>query len=163
MALHSFPGGSNSIRICLQCRRPGFNSWIGKIPWRRELQPTPVFLPGEFHGQRSLAVYSPQGCKESDITGRLTLSLLSRLVKNLKQLWNIHIQTCMVGFHSSPKERQCQRMSELPNNCTQLTLQPSNAQNSPSQASIVCELRILDVQAGFRKGKGTRDQIANIH
>ena len=35
--------------------------------------------------------------------------------------------------------------------------------NSPSQASIVCELRILDVQAGFRKGKGTRDQIANIH
>ena len=32
-------------------------SWIGKIPWRREWQPTPVFLPGEFHGQRSLADY----------------------------------------------------------------------------------------------------------
>ena len=39
-----------------------------KIPWRREWQPTPVFLPGEFHGQRSLAGYSPWGCKESDMT-----------------------------------------------------------------------------------------------
>ena len=40
-------------RICLQCERPGFNPWIGKIPWRREWQPTPVFLPREFHGQRA--------------------------------------------------------------------------------------------------------------
>ena len=41
-------------RICLQCRS-GFDPWVGKIPWRREWLPTPVFLPGEFHGQRSLA------------------------------------------------------------------------------------------------------------
>ena len=41
---------------------------ISKIPWRREWQPTPVFLPGEFHGQRSLAGYCPWGCKESDMT-----------------------------------------------------------------------------------------------
>ena len=40
--------------ICLQCRRLGFNSWVWKISWKREWQPTPVFLPGEFHGQRSL-------------------------------------------------------------------------------------------------------------
>ena len=46
-----------------------------KIPWRRAWQPTPVFLPGEFHGQRSLAGYSPWGHKESDMTERLTLSL----------------------------------------------------------------------------------------
>ena len=39
-----------------------------KIPWRREWQPTPVFLPGESHGQRSLVGYSPWGCKESDTT-----------------------------------------------------------------------------------------------
>ena len=39
-----------------QCRRPGFSPWVGKIPWRREPLPTPVFLPGEPHGQRSLAV-----------------------------------------------------------------------------------------------------------
>ena len=38
-----------SIRICLQCRRPGFNLWVEKIPWERKWQPSPVFLPGEFH------------------------------------------------------------------------------------------------------------------
>ena len=43
-------------------------TWVGKIPWRRALQPTPVFLPGEFHGQRSLAGYSPWSRKESDMT-----------------------------------------------------------------------------------------------
>ena len=42
--------------------------WIRKIPWRKEWQPTPVFLSGEFHGQRSLVGYSPWGCKELDIT-----------------------------------------------------------------------------------------------
>ena len=43
-------------------------SQVGKIPWRRAWQPTPVFLPGEFHGQRRLVGYSPQGHKESDTT-----------------------------------------------------------------------------------------------
>ena len=45
-----------------------FNPWIGKIPWRSKQQPTPVFLPGESHGQRNLVGYSPQGLKESDTT-----------------------------------------------------------------------------------------------
>ena len=44
---------------------------IGKIPWRRNWQPTPVFLPGKSHGRRSLVGYSPWGCKESDTTERL--------------------------------------------------------------------------------------------
>ena len=48
-----------------QCRRPGFDPWVGKIPWRRKWQPTPVFLPGESHGQRRLAGYSPWGCKRA--------------------------------------------------------------------------------------------------
>ena len=47
------------------------------IHWRRKWQPTPVFLPGESHGQRSLAGYSPWGHKESDTTERLTLSLFT--------------------------------------------------------------------------------------
>ena len=46
-----------------QCRRRGFNPWVGKIPWRRAWQPTPVFLPGKSRGQRSLAGYSPRGRK----------------------------------------------------------------------------------------------------
>jgi len=45
------------------------------IPWRRKWQPTPVFLPGEFNGQRSLAGYSPWGRKDWDTTEPLTLSL----------------------------------------------------------------------------------------
>ena len=52
-----------------------FSPWVRKIPWRRDWQPTPVFLPGESQGQRSLLVYSPWGRKESDMTERLTFSL----------------------------------------------------------------------------------------
>ena len=52
-----FPGGASGKEPRCQCRwhrRPGFDSWVGKIPWRRAWQPTPVFLPGESHEQRSL-------------------------------------------------------------------------------------------------------------
>ena len=49
-----------------------------KIPWRRERQPAPVFLPGEFHGQSSVAGYSPWGHKELDMTEQLTISLFLR-------------------------------------------------------------------------------------
>ena len=66
--------------ICLQCRRSDFDLWVRNIPWRREWLPTPVFLPGEFHGQRSLVGYSARGCKESDTTEQLTLSDLYRCV-----------------------------------------------------------------------------------
>jgi len=58
-------------RICLQgrrLRRHRFDPWVSKIPWRTAWQPTPVFLSGESHGQRSLEGYSPCGCKESDTT-----------------------------------------------------------------------------------------------
>ena len=50
------------------CWRPGFDPWVRKIPWRRAWQPTPVFLPGEFHGQRSLAGCNLWCCKELDMT-----------------------------------------------------------------------------------------------
>ena len=67
-----------------------------------------------------------------------------------------------VSFHPNPKERQCQRMFKLPHNYTHLTHWQSNAQNSPGQASTVHSCELPDVQAGFRNGRGTRDQIANI-
>ena len=57
--------------VCLQCRRPRFSPWVGKIPWRRKWQTTPVLLPGKLHGQRSLVGYSPWDRKESDMTERL--------------------------------------------------------------------------------------------
>ena len=50
-----------------------FDPWVGKIPWRRVWQPTPVFFPGKFHGQRGLVGHSPWGCKELDTTEQLTL------------------------------------------------------------------------------------------
>ena len=59
-------------RICLQWGRPGLDPWVGKIPWRRTLQPTPVFLPGESPRQRSLAVHSALGCKESETSEQLS-------------------------------------------------------------------------------------------
>ena len=60
-------------RICLQCRRPKFDFWVRKIPWRKEWQPNPAFLPGESHGQRSLVGYSPWDHKESNTTERLNV------------------------------------------------------------------------------------------
>ena len=55
-------------------RRPRFDPWVRKTSWRRKYQPTPVFLPAESHGWRSLAGYSSWGHKESDMTEQLTLS-----------------------------------------------------------------------------------------
>ena len=60
-------------RIRLLSRRCKFDPWVGKILWRKKWQPTPVFLPAKFHGQRSLAGYSPWGNKESDTTERLNM------------------------------------------------------------------------------------------
>ena len=56
---------------CSRHRRYDFDPWVGKIPWRRKWQPTPVFLPGTFHGQKSLVGYSPWGHKESDTTDHM--------------------------------------------------------------------------------------------
>ena len=58
-----FPGGSD-VEVYLQCRRPGFNPWVRKFSWRRKWQPTPAFLLGEFHGQRSWVGYNPWGHKQ---------------------------------------------------------------------------------------------------
>ena len=66
-----FPSGASGKGSTCQCRRPErcrFDPWVGKIPWKRALQPTPVFLPGESHGQRSLMGYNSWGHKESDMT-----------------------------------------------------------------------------------------------
>ena len=66
-----------------------------------------------------------------------------------------------VRFHSNPKERQCQRMLKLPQNCTRLT---GKVMLKILQARLqqYVNHELPDVQAGFRKGRGTRDQIANI-
>ena len=60
--------GKELICQCKRHKRHEFDPWVGKIPWSRKWQPTPVFLPGKFHGQRRLAGCSPWGHEESDTT-----------------------------------------------------------------------------------------------
>ena len=66
---------SQTVKNLPAGRRPEFVPWVGKIPWRREWLSTPVFFPGEFHGQSSPAGYIPWGHKESDMNKQLTLLL----------------------------------------------------------------------------------------
>ena len=69
-----FPGGANgkeSACQCRRCKRRRFDPWGQKIPRRRAWQPIPVFFPGESLGQRSLAGYGPQCCRELDTNKRL--------------------------------------------------------------------------------------------
>ena len=75
MATHpsgGFPGGARGKRtrlpVQVDVRDVALIPGSGRVPWRRKWQPTPVFLPGESHGQRSLAGYSPLGHKELDMT-----------------------------------------------------------------------------------------------
>ena len=63
-------------RIRLQCGRPGFDPWVGEIPWRRERLPIPVLLTGEFHGQNS------------------RIAMVHKLAKNWTQLKRLSLHTC---------------------------------------------------------------------
>ena len=80
VGLPSWLSGKETICQWGRCKRPGFNPWVGKIPWRKKWQPTPGFLPGKFHGPRSLVGYSPWGCKQSDRTEQLNTHTLLYLV-----------------------------------------------------------------------------------
>ena len=74
-AIVAFPGSASGKEPTCQCRRlktRGFDPWVRKIPWRRVWQPTPVFLPGESHRQKSLAIYTPWSHKELDTTEHLS-------------------------------------------------------------------------------------------
>ena len=64
--------GKESIYQCRRHKKHEFDSWVGKILWRRKWQRTPVFSPRKSHGQRNLVGYSPWGCKESDTTVQLS-------------------------------------------------------------------------------------------
>ena len=66
-----FPGGASGKESGCQCRRRKscrFDPWVGEMPWSRKWHPTPVFLLGKFHVQRSLEGYSPWGCKQLEMT-----------------------------------------------------------------------------------------------
>ena len=115
-------------RICQQCRRQRFDTWVGKIPWRRAWQPTPVFLPGESHGLRSLVGYSPWGHKESDTNEQLTVEVTNRF-KRLdligrvpEELWIENIVQEMV-IKTIPKKKKCKRAKWLSDEALQIAEQ----------------------------------------
>ena len=66
--LSKWRSSEGSTCQCRRYQRCRFNPWVWRIPWGRKWKPTPVFLPGKFHRQRSLVDYSPWDCKESDTT-----------------------------------------------------------------------------------------------
>ena len=86
------PGWFSGKESTCKYRRHRFNPWIGKTPWRRKWQPTPVFLPWELHEQRSLAGYGPWGHKELDTT--------ERLIYAHTQFWVYHHVRKTVVFNS---------------------------------------------------------------
>ena len=77
LRLPGFPDGSDGKEPTCHCRKPRVNPWVRKIPWRRERLPTPVFLPGKSHGQRSLVGYSPCGLRVWDTIEQLSLHMSS--------------------------------------------------------------------------------------
>ena len=88
-----FPGGASGKEPAFQCRRCkrcSFNLWVRKIPWKRVWLPTPVFLPRKSHGQRNLEGYSAWGCKESDMTERLSTHTFMWEEKGFFQLKKTH-------------------------------------------------------------------------
>ena len=76
-------------------------AWVGKIPWRRKWQPTPVLLPGESHGGRSLVGYSPGGRKESNTTEQLHFT-------SLYTTWHMRSSFPCSGIDPTPPEMQAQ-------------------------------------------------------
>ena len=118
---------------CRRCKRHEFGAWVRKIPWTRAWQPTPILLPGEFHGQRNLAGYSPCGPRESDTTKRLTLSLSIRLSGSKKLKRTLFIR----GFNQNLESSNTQ-ISKIDGKITQhtkkqkmLTLKVKNNQQTP--------------------------------
>ena len=76
-ALKGLPRWLSGKEPTCQCRKCRFDLWVRKILWRSKWQPIPVFLPGEFHGQRSMTGYSPRGHKESNTTEQLSTHTFS--------------------------------------------------------------------------------------
>ena len=107
LALRGLPRWTGCKESTCQCRRFVFDPFgqeEGNGRWRKKWQPTPVFLPGESHGQRNLAGYSPWGHKDSDRTEQLTLSFLGSS-DSKESAWNVGDPSLIPGLGRSPGER----------------------------------------------------------
>ena len=96
----------NGKESACHCRRHRFSPWVGKIPWSRKWQPTPVFLPRESHGQRSMVGYNPWGHKESDTTdhiGILSGDILQRRLSVYRCLDEMNWGLCQIPRGQNPR------------------------------------------------------------
>ena len=86
-----------------RCKRRGFDTWVRKIPLSRKPQPAPVFLPGKFHGQRSLVGYSPWGHKESATTERAHIHTHTSIT-----FLKIHFKWIFKSFNKRMSHQSCE-------------------------------------------------------
>ena len=120
--------GKNPPANAGDIREASFDLWVRKFPWRRKWQPTPVFLPGKSHGQRSLVGYSPYGCKESDTT-EVTQHAYTRKYQRLCfRKWKM-----ILGGRSEMQEEW--RVKETINTCVNLT--------------VTCIKMVITIQTNF--------------
>ena len=96
--------GKESACLCRRPKRSGFDPWVGKIPWSRKWQPTPLFLPGTFHGQRNLAGCSVWGNRARRDWAHLLLLFRHSIVSNSLQP---HVQQHTRSPCPSPSPRVC--------------------------------------------------------
>ena len=126
----------------MRCKRCGLDLWVGKIPWSRKWQLTPVFLPGKPHRPRSLAGYSSGGCKKSDATEQL--STQHRALVSIFQMGFIECEGIKEGekgecsplindtdgqLHTGKKKKERKRL-HFEQNCRQHSSGSSNQQTS---------------------------------
>ena len=95
-----FPDLAQIVKNLPTMQETRFDPWVSQIFWGREWLPTPVFLPGQFHGQRSLADYSPWSRKGSAMTERLTLSPPS----SSQSKGYRHLVSCVLGYRKTGSE-----------------------------------------------------------
>ena len=96
-----FPGGASGKESVCQCRRYRrcrFNTWVRKIPWSRKWQLIPIFLPGKFHGQRSLVGHSLWGHKDMDITEHKYTFFFKFLLTSICIFYITFFSFCFPGF-----------------------------------------------------------------
>ena len=113
MGLPRWCSGKESTCQCRRRKRCGLNPCIRKMPWRRKWQPIPVFLPGESHGQRNLAGYSPWGRKESDTTEDRDLDLNICLYREIAIFMKTMYKTSFLRYEIIPLISSWKRLKNI--------------------------------------------------
>ena len=120
MGFQRWHSGKESACQCRRHKRPGFDPWVGKIPWWSKRQLTLVFLPGISHGQSSLAGYSPWGHKELDRTDRACVPtrrqyskiLEMKLIFRIVWITGRYSSGCFIKFITFPQLQGLPNISE---------------------------------------------------